>query len=151
MSARLGLALGLAVAGATAAWWLGASRIAIEGGADPAPLAGSALFVLVLARAMLIAVAAPRAAAVGGYLAGLRVSVPVVTAAWPLVALAWAAGTDGIAHTLGVEAAMLAGAAAAPLVGRMLARAMKQGPLLEAIATASGILLAGGLWVFLAP
>jgi hypothetical protein len=151
MSTRLGLALGLALAGATAAWWLGASRIAIEGGLDAAPVAGNALFVLVLTRALMIALVAPKGAAVGGYLAGLRVCIPIVSAAWPVVALAWAASRDGIAHTVAAEAALLAGAAAAPLIGRMRARAMKQGPLLDVIATASGVLLAGGLWFFLAP
>jgi hypothetical protein len=147
MSTRLGLALGLALAGAIAVWWLGASRVAIEGGVETSLLAGQALFVVGLLRGMLIAVLAPRSAAVGGYVAGLRCSLPVVTAAWPLVALAWAASNAGIALTLGLEAALVAGAAAASLIGRGLARGLKQGPAMEAIATAVGVSSACCLWL----
>jgi hypothetical protein len=146
MSTRLGLVLGLALAGASAVWWLGASRVAIEGGVDPAAVAGNALFVLAAARASLIALLAPRAAAVGGYMAGLRACIPVVSAAWPVVALAWAASSDSAARTIATEAALLAGAAAAPLVGRALARALKQGPAMEALAMATGALLASAVW-----
>jgi hypothetical protein len=150
MSTRLGLALALALAGVVAVWWLGASRIAIEGGVDTTVLAGNALFVLVLTRAMLVAVLAPRTAAIGGYVAGLRTCLPVVSVAWPIVALAWAASDHGIARTLSAEAVLLAGAVLAPLVGRGLARVMKQGALLEAVATATGIAIACCIWRFLA-
>jgi hypothetical protein len=149
MSTRLGVALGLGAATAVAAWWLGASRVAIAGGADAATLAFGALFALLLVRALLIAVLAPRAAAVGGYVAGLRLCLPVVSVAWPVAALAWAASNVGVAHALAAEAGLLAGAALAPLVGRALARSMKQGPTMEAIATAAGVLIALALWLVL--
>jgi hypothetical protein len=149
MSARLGVALGLAAATAVAAWWLGASRVAIAGGANAATIAFNALFALLLVRASLIALLAPRAAAVGGYVAGLRLCLPVVSVGWPVVALAWAASNVGVAHALAAEVGLLAGAVLAPLVGRALARSMKQGPTMEAIATASGVLIALGLWLIL--
>ena len=150
MSTRLGVALGLGAATAVAAWWLGASRIVIVGGTDAARFAGDALFALMLVRALLIAVLAPRAAAVGGYVAGLRLCLPVVCVAWPVAVLAWAASNEGIVRSLVTELGLLAGAAVAPLVGRALARTMKQGPLMEAVATAAGVLIACGVWLILA-
>ena len=150
MSTRLGVALGLGAATAVAAWWLGASRIAIVGGTGAAQFAGDALLALVLVRAMLMAVLAPRAAAVGGYVAGLRLCLPVVSVAWPVAVLAWAASNEGVVRTLTAELGLLAGAALAPLVGRALARTMKQGPVMEAMATAAGVLIACGLWLVLA-
>jgi hypothetical protein len=149
MSTRLGLALGLGAAAAVAVWWLGASRVAIAGGTDAARFAGDGLFALVLVRALLIAVLAPRAAAVGGYVAGLRLSLPVVCVAWPVAVLTWAASHEEVVRTVSAEIGLLAGAALAPLVGRALARTMKQGPAMEAIATAAGVLIAGGLWLAL--
>lgn len=150
MSTRLGVALGLGAATAVAAWWLGASRIAIVGGTGAAQFAGDALLALVLVRALLVALLAPRAAAVGGYVAGLRLCLPVVCVAWPVVVLAWAASNEGIVRTLTAELGLLAGAAFAPLVGRALARTMKQGPVMEAVATAAGVLIACGIWLLLA-
>jgi hypothetical protein len=38
----------------------------------------------------------------------------------------------------------------APLAGRALARTLKQGPVLEAVATAAGVLIACGIWLTLA-
>lgn len=150
MSTRLGVALGLGAATAVAAWWLGASRTAIVGGTGAAQFAGDALLALVLVRALLMAVLAPRAAAVGGYVAGLRLCLPVVCVAWPVVVLAWAASNEGIVRTLTAELGLLAGAALAPLVGRALARTMKQGPVMEAVATAAGVLIAVGIWLLVA-
>ena len=150
MSTRLGLALGLGAATAVAVWWLGATRVAIAGGTDAARFAGDALFALVLVRALLIAVLAPRAAAVGGYVAGLRLCLPVVCVAWPVAVLAWAASNEEVVRTVSAEIGLLAGAALAPLVGRALARTMKQGPAMEAMATGAGVLIACGLWLALA-
>ena len=150
MSTRLGVALGLGAAPAVAAWWLGASRVAIAGGTDAAGFAGDALFALVLVRALLIAVLAPRAAALGGYVAGLRLCLPVVCVAWPVVVLAWAASNEGVVRVLAAELGLLVGAALAPLVGRVLARTIKQGPVMEAMAAGAGVLIACGLWLALA-
>lgn len=142
MSTRLGMALGLAVAGVLAAWWLAATRLAILGGVGAELTSAQLLFAALLLRAVLVAVAGPRAAAVGGYVAGLRVCLPIVAIAWPLVALAWLASSQEIARTLAAEAGLLGFAAAAPLAGRGLARMVKQGPALESLAAAAGVLLA---------
>ena len=136
------MALGLAVAGMLAAWWLAATRLAILGGVGAELTSAQLLFAALLLRAMLVAVAGPRAAAVGGYVAGLRVCLPIVAIAWPLAALAWLASSLDLARTLAAEAGLLGFAAAVPLVGRGLARLMKQGPALESLAAATGALLA---------
>lgn len=147
MYTRLGLALGSTLAAAVAIWWLGASRIALLGGTDTAVLGTQALLVLALLRAMLIAVLAPRAATAGGYAEGVRAAVPVVTAAWPVVALAAAAGIDGIGHAALVEAALLCGALTAPGVGRALSMLFPGRAAHESVATALGIALAGAIWL----
>ena len=150
MSTRLGLALGLALAVALATWWLVAARVALVGGFDAAAAARQVLVAIAIARAMLVAVVAPRSAAVGGYVAGLRVSLPIVAVSWPVVALAWSASSSGALRTLAIEASLLSVAVLAPLAGRGLARLMRQGPLLEAAAAAVGVLLACAAYFMLA-
>ena len=147
MGTRLGLALGLTLTAATAAWWLASSRIAIEGGADTSVLAGNALFVLVLTRAVLVALLGPRSAAIGGYTAGLGSCVPVVSAAWPVVVLAFAASDHGAVPALAAEAMLLAGAVLAPLPGLGLARVVRRGPMLEILAAVVGVVLASAVWM----
>ena len=150
MSTRLGIGLGLALAAAAGIWWLAASRIAIAGGADAAPLATQLLFVLAVTRAMLVALVAPQFAVLGGYRPAVLVAIPVVTVAWPLVAFAWAASDASVLRTLTIEVALLVLAAAAPLPGRALSRIMKPGPALGAVATAAGIAAALALWWLIA-
>jgi hypothetical protein len=147
MHTRMGLALGTTLAAVVACWWLGASRVALLGAADTAALAGQALFVLALLRAMLVAVLAPRVAATDGYAAGVRAAIPIVTTAWPVAALAWAAGTDGIGRTALVEAALLAGAFAAPALGHALASLHRNRAAPEPVATALGVALASAVWL----
>jgi hypothetical protein len=142
MSTRLGLALGFALASVLGAWWLAASRLAIGVGSDAGLVSVQVLFALALLRSMLVALAGPRAAAVGGYVAGLRVCLPVVTVAWPLVAVAWLASFVPLSRALLVELALLGATAAVPFAGRALARIVKQGPLLESLASVVGVLLA---------
>lgn len=148
MSTRLALALGITLATVIAAWWLGASRVAIESGRDAALLAAQALFVLALLRGMLLAVSAPRVAARDGYAAGVRNALPIVTAAWPVVALAWAASTDSIARTLVVEVALLCIACVAPLPGYLLARWRPDRASNGALATLAGVVVACVVWLF---
>lgn len=148
MHTRLGLGLGMTLATAIAVWWLAASRIAILGGADTALLAARALFLLAVLRAMLVAVLAPRVASTGGYAAGVRVAIPLVTAAWPVVGLAWAAGMDSVARTALVEAALVGGALVTPAVGHVLARKLAGRAWTEPVATAVGIALACGICLF---
>jgi hypothetical protein len=140
------MALGLAVAGVLAVWWLAATRLAILGGLGAELTSAQLLYAAWLLRAMLVALAGPRAAAVGGYVAGLRVCLPIVAVAWPLVALAWLASSQGLVRALTVEAGLVGIAAAAPFFGRLPARLMKQGPGLESLAAAAGVLLAVLVW-----
>jgi hypothetical protein len=125
VTTRLGLTLGLLVAVAVAAWWMGASRIAIEQAADAAVLASQALFVLACTRAALLVLLGTRSGLVLGYRNGVRASVPVVAAAWPVVALAWAASSDSLARTLLVETSLLACAVAVPALGHALRHVLR--------------------------
>lgn len=140
------MALGLAVAAVLAAWWLAAARLAILGGLGAELTSAQLLFAAWLLRAMLVALAGPRAAAVGGYVAGVRVCLPIVAVAWPLVALAWLASSEAPMRALAAEAGLIGIAAAAPFFGRLPARLMKQGPGLESLAAAVGVLLAVLVW-----
>lgn len=146
MSTRLGLALGITLAVATSVWWLCASRVVIQSGGDPAPLAAQALFVLGVLRAMLIAVSAPRVAVKDGYSAGVRCAIPIVTTAWPVAALAWAASASSVVHTVFVEFALLCGALAAPVVGQVMAR-RRGSESNVSLASLAGIALACCVWL----
>lgn len=147
MSTRLGLALGITLATAAAVWWLGASRVAIQSDGDTALLAAQALLVLGVLRAMLIAVSAPRVAARDGYSAGVRSAIPIVTTAWPVVALAWMASADSVARTMMVEGALLCGALAAPVAGHVLARWRRDCATAVPLATLAGVALACCVWL----
>jgi hypothetical protein len=147
MSTRLGLALGITLATATAVWWLGASRVAIQSGGDTALLAAQALLVLGVLRAMLIAVSAPRVAARDGYSAGVRSALPIVTTAWPVVALAWAASADSVVRTVLIEVALLGGALAVPVTGHVLARWHRGIASTVPLATLVGTVLACCVWL----
>ncbi len=147
MSTRLGLALGITLATATAVWWLGASRVAIQSGGDTALLAAQALLVLGVLRAMLIAVSAPRVAARDGYSAGVRSALPIVTTAWPVVALAWTASADSVVRTVLLEIALICGALAAPVTGHVLARWRRGSAATVPLATLAGIALACCVWL----
>lgn len=147
MSPRLGLVLGMLLAGAVAAWWLAATRAAIEGGGDPALLAAEALFVLALARSMLVSVVAARAAALDDYAAGVRAALPVTSAAWPLVAVAWLASPDSLPRTVAMEVALAGYAALVPLAGHATARGLRDRGRAAGVATVVGLVLACGAWL----
>lgn len=147
MSARLGLTLGLLLAGAVATWWLAAVRGALQANGDPALLATQALFALSVARPMVVSVVASRAAALDGYAAGLRAAVPVVIAAWPLIALAWLAGSDSLSRTLTIEAALVGYALLMPLAGHALGRGLGDRVRAAGVATAVGVALACTVWL----
>jgi hypothetical protein len=74
------------------------------------------------------------------------VCLPIVAVAWPLVALASLASTQELTRVLSVEAGLTGFAAAAPFLGRLPARLMKQGPGLESLAATLGVLLAVFVW-----
>jgi hypothetical protein len=147
MSARLGLVLGLLLSGAVAAWWLAATRAAIEVSGDPALLATPALLVPGVARSMAVSVVAIRAAALDGYAAGVRAAMPVVTTAWPLVAVAWLASPDNLSRTLAMEGLLAGYAVVLPLVGHATARVLRERERAATVATAVGVVLACGAWL----
>jgi hypothetical protein len=147
MSARLGLTLGLLLASAVATWWLAAVRGLLDASGDPALLATQALFALSVARPMLVSVVASRAAVLDGYAAGLRAALPVVVAAWPLVALAWLASTDSLSRTVAIEAALAGYALLMPLAGHALGRGLADRARAAGVATAVGVALACVVWL----
>lgn len=147
MTARLGMVLGLLLALPVGAWWLFATRVALGSGGATAPLAAEALFVLGAARPMLVSVVGLRMAALGGFGNGARTSLPVVVAAWPLVALAWLASAASLANTLAIEAVLLAHAVLVALLGHGLGRAFRSDRWTVPLATIFGIALAGGAWL----
>jgi hypothetical protein len=147
MSARLGLTLGLLLAGSVAAWWLAAVRGVLEASGNPALLATQALFALSVARPMVVGVVASRAAALDGYVAGLRTALPVVIAAWPLVALAWLASADSLPRTVAIEAALAGWALLTPLAGQVLGRGLRDRARAASVATAVGVALACAVWL----
>ena len=147
MTPRLGVALGLLAAGAVTVWWLTATRAALLGNGDAAAVAIQALFVLSLVRPMLVSVLGCRSAAEYGYGAGLRTALPVVTAAWPLVAIVWLASPDSLAHALIVEAALAGYALLVPLVGHVLWRMAGPRSWVPSVATVLGAALSCGVWL----
>lgn len=147
MTTRLGLVLGLLLAGAVGAWWLAATRAALIGGGATATLAGQALFALSVARPMLVSVVGLRMAVLGGFGDGARTALPTLLAAWPLVALAWLASTVSLMHALATEAALVAYALLLAALGHGLGRVLRAGRWPAAAATLLGVALAGGVWL----
>ena len=150
MSVQLGLTLGLLLASSVATWWLAAVRGVLEAGGDPALLATQALFALSVARPMVVSVVASRAAALDRYVAGMRAALPVVIAAWPLVALAWLASADSLARTVAIEAALAGWALLTSLVGHMLGRGLRDRTRAASVATAVGVAVACAVWLLAA-
>ena len=147
MTARLGTVLGLLLTLPVAVWWLVATRVALGSGGATAPLATQALFVLGAARPMLVSIVGLRAGATAGFGAGARTALPVVLAAWPLVAMAWLASTASLGDALTVEAVLLAYAMFVALLGHGLGRATRSGRWTAPLATMLGVALAGGTWL----
>ena len=147
MSTRLGMLLGLLLALPVGAWWLVATRVALGGGGATAPLAAQALFVLSAARPMLVSMVGLRTAALGGFQDGARTALPMVLAAWPLLALAWLASTASLSRVLAVEAALLLHALLVALLGHGLRHALRDLRWTVPLATILGIALAAGAWL----
>jgi hypothetical protein len=141
------MVLGLLLTFAVGAWWLFATRVALGSGGATVPLAAQALFVLGAARPMLVGIVGLRMAALGGFGDGARTALPVVVAAWPLVALAWLASTASLGYALTVEAVLLAYAMFVALLGHGLGRITRRGRWTMPLATILGIALAGGAWL----
>lgn len=144
---RLDAMTGLALAAAIAVWWLGSTRLALDHGTDGGRSADDALQALLLVRLMAIALTSVRVGALRGWRPGATAGLGLIAPAWPLVALAWSAGTRSVTHVALAEVALLAASAALPLVGLGL-RHLLQKPELAVIAgTILGTALAATAWV----
>jgi hypothetical protein len=137
---------GVALAAAVALWWLGATRLALDDGADTSRPAADALHALWLLRAMLLAVLALRLGALIGWRAGAIAGLMCVAPAWPVGVLAWSASAVPLAHALQAEAWLLAACAALPLAGLGLRRLLRDATLAESAATLVAVALVAALW-----
>lgn len=142
---RLAAAVGIGLAGAVALWWLGAARIAVERGADVVRASADALLALCIARAVALPLVGIRVAAASGWRAGADAGLGLVTPAWPMVAVAWMAGTAPWVPTVAAELVLLAAAHGLPLLGTGLRRVVPPGPL-DAAAAALAVALASIAW-----
>lgn len=148
MTSRLGMLLGLAVAAAVAAWWLAATRLALGQAMGTAGIAATALAGLWLARAMLLAVFALRAGALGGWRLGATASLAVVVAAWPVVVAAASAATRPAAGIVLAEIVLLAVGLVLPAMGQGLRTLLRApGPAVLA-STVLGGALAAAIWMW---
>ncbi len=139
-------AVGLAIAAAGAAWWLGTVRLALDSGSDPARSASGVLLALWVARAVALAITVPRLAALRGAAAGIAAAIALTVPAWPLTALAWEAGRDGALGVVGAEAALVAAGAVLAATGAALHRVTVGRAIALDAATLAGIAAAAAAW-----
>lgn len=145
---RLGMLLGLVVAGAAAAWWLAATRLALGQAMGTAGIAASAIAGLWLTRALLVAPFALRAGALHGVRHGSASALVLVTAAWPVVLAAASAGTrPAIAVVLG-EVILLVAALVLPAVGQGLRALLRSPGTAVTACTVLGGALAAAAWLW---
>ena len=144
---RLAAMTGLALAAAAAVWWLGSTRLALDHGADASRCADDALQALLLVRVTALAVVGVRVGALCGWRPGATAALALVAPSWPVVVLAWSAGTRSVAHVAVAEAVLLAGSVALPLIGLGLHRLLQRTELAAITGTVLGIALAASAWV----
>ena len=144
---RLDAMTGLALAAATAVWWLGSTRLALDHGTDAGRCADDALQALLLVRVMLLATVSVRVGALRGWRPGVTAGLGLIAPSWPLVVLAWSAGTRLLTHVALAEVLLLAGSAALPLVGLGLHRLLQKAELAVVTGTVLGTALAASAWV----
>jgi hypothetical protein len=144
---RLAAMTGLALAAAAAVWWLGSTRLALDHGADAGRYADDALQALLLVRVTALAMVSVRVGALRGWRPGVTVGLGMVAPSWPVVFLAWSAGTRLVTHVALAEVLLLAGSAALPLVGLGLRRMLQNAELAVVAGTALGTALAASAWV----
>lgn len=138
---------GLGLAAAVAVWWLGSARLAIDQGADPARSSADALHMAWLVRALIVPVLGVRIGALRGWRAGAASSLAVVAPSWPVVAMAWSAGTAPLLSPALAEGFLLVEAIAMPLLGQALRRVVPRSEVLEPLASTLGVALAALLWL----
>lgn len=144
---RLDSIAGLALAAAIAAWWLGSTRLALDHGADAGRCADDALQALLLVRVTAVAMTGVRVGALRGWRPGATAGLGLIAPSWPLVALAWSAGTRLATHVALAEVLLLAACAALPLVGLGLRRLLQKTELAVIAGTVLGTALAATAWV----
>lgn len=138
---------GLLVAAAIATWWLGSTRLALADAADASRAAAQALLALWLARATLLALLGLRLGALRGWRPGAAAMLALIAPAWPVMVLAWHAGTAGLAAAVLSEVLLLTAGLALPLVGAGLRRTLPQAGAADSLGTAVGAAMVGGLWL----
>lgn len=139
--------VGLAIAVAVAAWWMGSVRLAIEHGADPARHGAEALVALWLLRGIAIAISVPRAGACRGARQAVAEGTSLLAPAWPLAALAWTASAASPWPLLVAEAALVLAGAGLAQAGSGLRRGLTREEAAEWAATGLGIAAAAGVWL----
>jgi hypothetical protein len=145
---RLGLLIGLLIAATAAAWWLGATRLALGQAGGTAGIAGNALVGLWLARAIVLSPFALRAGAANGARPALAASLALVLAAWPVGLAAWHASTLPASRLLLAEVLLLAGATLLAIVGAALRTLFRSSQGSLAIATMLGIAISVATWTW---
>jgi hypothetical protein len=145
---RLGMLIGLTVAAAAAAWWLGATQLALRQSMSTASLAATLLAGLWLARAMLLAPFALRAGAIGGWRHASYATLAIVVAAWPVAVAAASAASRPVAGVVLGEIALLGAAVVLPAVGQGLRVLLRSPATAVLTATVLGGALSAALWVW---
>ncbi len=144
---RLAVMTGLALAAATALWWLGSTRLALDRGADASHYADDALYALLLVRITVLALVAVRVSASRGWRGGVTTGLGMTAPSWPVAALAWSASTRSLTYVALTEVLLLAGSIALPVVGSGLRHLLRKSELAVLAATLLGTLLVALAWV----
>lgn len=144
---RLDAMTGLVLAAAIAVWWLGSTRLALEHGSDTGRSADDALQALLIVRVMALAMVSVRVGALRGWRPGVTAGLALIAPSWPLVVLAWSAGTWSVMHAALAEIVLLTGSVALPPIGLGLHRLLQKAELAVVTGTVLGIALAASAWV----
>jgi hypothetical protein len=145
---RLGFLIGLLIAASAAAWWLGATRVALVQAGGTSAIAQSALIGLWLARATVLAPFALRGAVAGGTRSALAASLALVLVSWPLVVVAWQASTMSAGRLLLGEVALIGGAVLLAFVGTTLHTLFRSTRNALIIATMLGMAISAATWAW---
>jgi hypothetical protein len=143
---RLDAMTGLALALAVAVWWLGSTRLALDHGSDASRCADDALQALLLVRVTALAMVSVRVGALRGWRPGITAGIALIAPSWPIVVLAWSAGTTLATRVALAEALLLAGSLTLPLVGLGLHRIVQKAEPAAVAGTVLGIALAASAW-----
>jgi len=137
---------GLGLAAAIALWWLGSTRVALDHGSDASRFADDALQALLLVRLMAVAMVGVRVGALRGWRPGVTSGLGLIVPSWPVVVLAWSAGTRLATHVALAEVLLLTACVVLPLVGRGLHRVLQRAEFAVIAGTVLGIALAAASW-----